>query len=185
MSHLVARILLAVFLIPFSAIIYLLAFIFCSRQQHSDVTAFVAAGLVSWAFIAAYWVLLWMGTVRWTSWRIAGTLVEAAVIGIAGVVLAIFADMLLPFSRGSFGAFCGSIFVPIAWLIATVFLWRETAMERRLRLAATSDLAVSCPACGYNLTGLTATRCPECGKQCTLDELFAAQGELRTAEVEE
>ena len=35
--------------------------------------------------------------------------------------------------------------------------------------------AITCPTCGYNLTGLTATRCPECGKQCTLDELFAAQ----------
>ncbi|MDB5303490.1 MAG: hypothetical protein JWM97_1039, partial [Phycisphaerales bacterium] len=34
---------------------------------------------------------------------------------------------------------------------------------------------VVCPTCGYNLTGLTATRCPECGSQFTLDELMAAQ----------
>jgi rubrerythrin len=34
---------------------------------------------------------------------------------------------------------------------------------------------VSCPSCGYNLTGLNEARCPECGAKFTLDELFAAQ----------
>jgi predicted Zn-ribbon and HTH transcriptional regulator len=32
---------------------------------------------------------------------------------------------------------------------------------------------MACPNCGYNLTGLREARCPECGSQFTLDELFA------------
>jgi putative transposase len=31
-----------------------------------------------------------------------------------------------------------------------------------------------CPHCGYNMTGLHEARCPECGTQYTLNELFAS-----------
>ena len=34
--------------------------------------------------------------------------------------------------------------------------------------------AIACPTCGYNLTGLREARCPECGSQFTLDQLYAA-----------
>ncbi|MCH9033356.1 MAG: hypothetical protein IID42_02485 [Planctomycetes bacterium] len=30
-----------------------------------------------------------------------------------------------------------------------------------------------CPKCGYDLKGLAMARCPECGTEFTLDELFA------------
>lgn len=30
---------------------------------------------------------------------------------------------------------------------------------------------MTCPACGYNMRGLTEARCPECGAEFTLDQL--------------
>lgn len=74
------------------------------------------------------------------------------------------------------GAFVGSVTAPLLWLVATVVIWRETTTERAQRLRGAARGGVACPTCGYNLTGLTTTRCPECGTQFTLDELLAQQG---------
>ena len=52
---------------------------------------------------------------------------------------------------------------------------RETATERSERLRSLNKTAVACPKCGYNLTGLQGTRCPECGTLYTIDELLAEQ----------
>jgi hypothetical protein len=176
MSHLVSRILLAVFLIPAAAIVYFLLFFFLAVGRNWGAMANVVAGTITWVFIAAYWGLLWRSSVEWNSRRIVGAFAAAAILAIAGTVLGILAEAALAFNEnGTFGAFFGSVFAPIAWLIATVFLWRETTQERRARVSSLSTKAIACPTCGYNLTGLTATRCPECGKQSTLDELFAAQ----------
>ena len=38
--------------------------------------------------------------------------------------------------------------------------------------------AMVCPACGYNMTGLRATTCPECGASYTINELAALQPQL-------
>jgi hypothetical protein len=66
--------------------------------------------------------------------------------------------------------------VPIAWVLITVLLWRETARERFERLAGLGPgPTVSCPVCGYSLAGLREARCPECGTHFTLDQLLAAQ----------
>jgi len=64
----------------------------------------------------------------------------------------------------------------LLWLAATIFLWRETPLERVERIKGSSKSAVTCPTCGYNLTGLSEARCPECGTRFTLDELLALQG---------
>jgi ssDNA-binding Zn-finger/Zn-ribbon topoisomerase 1 len=34
------------------------------------------------------------------------------------------------------------------------------------------EKAPTCPNCGYNLSGLRQCRCPECGKEYALDELW-------------
>ncbi len=74
-----------------------------------------------------------------------------------------------------FAALVVGILVIAGWLLATVFLWRETPAERAARLGRTGGSAVTCPSCGYNLTGLAEARCPECGTRFTLDELLAGQ----------
>ena len=66
----------------------------------------------------------------------------------------------------------GGGFVPIVWVLATVLVWRETPQERIERLIAAGTDAVCCPVCGYNMTGLRESRCPECGSTFTLDQLL-------------
>ena len=82
------------------------------------------------------------------------------------------------------GVFVGTMSAAMLWCLATIFLWRETPAERAQRLAkAGADVPV-CPTCGYNMTGLTEARCPECGAQFTLNELLAGQPSRAPAEIE-
>ncbi len=76
---------------------------------------------------------------------------------------------------GSFTMFIGGVLAMLFWLFVTVFLWRETTAERAARVGGAGSSAVTCPTCGYNLTGLAEARCPECGTRFTLDELLASQ----------
>jgi hypothetical protein len=95
-----------------------------------------------------------------------GALLAGIVVGILGVAITGFEG---------FGAFIGGIFAISLWLIATVLIWRETPAERAKRISASGRSTVTCPTCGYNLTGLSESRCPECGSKFTLDELLASQ----------
>jgi len=71
--------------------------------------------------------------------------------------------------------------------ILVVFLiWRD---GYRGGWRAARNQAPHCPQCTYNLSGLTRTRCPECGMELTLDELWrtpvitaGALGRRRNAE---
>lgn len=79
------------------------------------------------------------------------------------------------FADEDVGAVIGSITAPLAWLAAAVVAWRETDEERAKRLGSVSADQIVCPKCGYSLTGLSESRCPECGAQYTLGELLASQ----------
>ena len=46
---------------------------------------------------------------------------------------------------------------------------------RRVRAA----MRGCCPACGYELTGLSEMRCPECGRTFTFEEVHSTAEELR------
>lgn len=119
----------------------------------------------------------------WNSRRVVGTFVSAPIalgIGIAAGFAAAAATM----GEGNFGAFIGDMVTILLWLVATVFVWRETAAERARRVTASSRSAITCPTCGYNLTGLTESRCPECGSKFTLDELLALQQPKIEVEIE-
>jgi hypothetical protein len=100
---------------------------------------------------------------------------------IVASLAAIAAGALLSNSvRDGFTTFIGGILAIVLWLIATVLIWRETPAERALRLAASPASAIACPNCGYNLTGLTESRCPECGSKFTLNELLASQPNVKS-----
>ena len=72
--------------------------------------------------------------------------------------------------------FVGSVTAPLLWVFGTVLAWRESPAEHAARIASLGGAgALTCPTCGYNLTGLKGTRCPECGSEFTLDQLLASQ----------
>ena len=124
------------------------------------------------AFAIFYWLLLWRKVVDWTGWRITGTVLT--VLGSIGIATA-FGTLLAGRGDEEVGIILGTLFASIAWLVATVMIWRETPGERANRMRLYGKQALFCPKCGYNLTGLYEARCPECGAKYTLDELVASQ----------
>ena len=54
------------------------------------------------------------------------------------------------------------------WTAVSVWMWPGSAFG-----SSESAESVKCWKCGYLLTGLRSTRCPECGDEPTLDELWA------------
>lgn len=54
-------------------------------------------------------------------------------------------------------------------LFVVFLIWRHGYIRgwRKAR-----DKAPMCPQCGYNLSGLTQCRCPECGTEYRLEELW-------------
>ena len=46
----------------------------------------------------------------------------------------------------------------------------------RKRVSGEVPISLDCPECGYSMVGLTSSRCPECGREYTLDELVRLQG---------
>ncbi|MFH0980301.1 MAG: hypothetical protein V2A79_02020 [Planctomycetota bacterium] len=119
-----------------------------------------------WAFTAVViWCLIWRATVDW-SWpvRLRTAVVACIFVGIA------FLSPQVPAAE-DWGLFC--VLPAMAWggwMIATMLLWRF----RKTGLPARIEESLRCPSCAYSLKGLYGTRCPECGEQPTLDELFAA-----------
>jgi len=146
---------------------------FGSRMREADM--FLASDGLTWLVVAVYWCVLWRTAVNWNTSRILGTFLSALGAAIVGGLAGWSAGSLIGPLDAGFGVFIGGILAIILWLIATVFIWRETAAERAQRIKGSSKSAVTCPTCGYNLTGLSESRCPECGSKFTLDELLALQ----------
>ncbi len=82
----------------------------------------------------------------------------------------------MPFDLVSMGIALLVILTVSVTISAVWLLWRN-GYERGWRAAR--DIPPTCPNCGYNLTGLTACRCPECGKQFTLETLWRSAVILR------
>lgn len=182
MSQLIARIMLAIFMLPCAAVVYVMAVVLFDEYHLFAYPVrrygiFVVAGAVAWLFITAYWVLLWRTSVRWTPLRVQRTMIASAVALALGCMAA---AMIMPL-EDDIAAWFGSVVAPLVWLIGTTFVWRETADERASRVTGRS--ALTCPTCGYNLTGLQSTRCPECGTQFTLEDLLARQKSATEADL--
>jgi hypothetical protein len=192
MSRLVSKILLSIFLFPLTGIFYTVVTV-CSEElirgsgysgyRSREMEMFLTSGVLTWAAVAVYWCLLWRSGVAWTVSRVTRTLLAAVGAMVVGLVAGVIRAIATSAGEG-FGAFVGGVLAILLWLIATVFIWRETAAERAKRVAGSSKSAITCPTCGYNLTGLRESRCPECGSTFTLDELIALQQPKTEVEIE-
>lgn len=173
MTNLLARILLAIMVLPLTAVVYVVCMLMFMRNLRDE--AFLVAGGVSAGFAATYWILLWRRSIRWTPFRIFGTFGA----GVVSVGVAAFVALLLMSASNiredEFGYFVGGVLGILLWFPLTILLWRETANERMERLRSANADVLTCPRCGYNLTGLHEARCPECGAQYTLNQLLASQ----------
>jgi hypothetical protein len=185
MSRLIAVILLSILMFPLAVVVYLLTFFVfvVGRGYGSDDAGFVIAGLAGCTFIGVYWLVLWRKTVVWTSARRTFTTLSAAGAGLLGIFIGVVMGQMVDEDEIGFIVFVATLFAPPVWVFATILIWRETAAERAARLDKSAS-ALVCPTCGYNLTGLTDTRCPECGTQFTLDQLVANQPKREQVEIE-
>jgi small-conductance mechanosensitive channel len=166
---------------PLAGIFYIFVMVIADQATRGpnyrpqEVVMFLTSSVLTWMVVAGYWCLLWRSGVNWNSSRIVRTFLAALGAAFAGVLAGVVATSIISGHDASFGVFIGGVLTIILWLIATVFIWRETAAERAERIKGASESAVTCPNCGYNLTGLSESRCPECGSKFTLDELMALQ----------
>lgn len=187
MSRLIAQIMLSILLFPLAGLVYLIAFIVYMETQRGyypdrEQIAFILSGILTWAFIGWYWTMLWRKSIEWTPDRTRRTILCYAGAMAAGVVLGGIMGGIT--DEASFGFFIATAAAPLLWQVGTVLVWRETDAERATRVSKQGLDQLLCPTCGYNLTGLKGTRCPECGSEFTLDALIAAQPARRQAEVE-
>ena len=175
MSRLLAKIMLALLMFPLAVVVYVVTIMTIAllfyQARPPDVAPFLITSVIVWCFMAFYWVLLWRGTVIWTTRRIVltvavagGALIPGTLCGLAGSVV-----------DRSFGAFLGGVITIVCWLTATIFVWRETRQEHVDRIRLRGADVIVCPGCGYNMTGLRETTCPECGGSYTIDQLAALQ----------
>ena len=118
------------------------------------------------------WTAVWYHAVSWNVRRILKTVGAwgAAVLVAVGYYLAWWYvgdywidGLCLIFS---FTVWLGS------WMAASVFVWRETPVERARRRGNGMTL-LGCPACGYDMRGARDGQCSECGEEFRLEELAA------------
>ena len=180
MTATIARLILAMLILPATGAVFILTFIaFVARSGGPGPPTLGAVAMlwaVVYAFVATYWIVLWRTTVKWTAARVRNTAlagIAALAGGAAFALAAVWVNHQVP---SGIALLLGGGTVPIVWVLGTVLLWRETPTERLARMAKlTNAPTILCPVCGYNLTGLREARCPECGGSFTLDVLAASQ----------
>jgi hypothetical protein len=184
MSRLIARILLTILIFPAATLFYFISFLLIERRFFSDDdTAIVLATVLTCLFMAGYWLALWRRTVNWTRQRVRRTMWAVGIAVFAGGAIGGMIRLALDYEQ-VIGTCLGSLSAAVMWIILTIFVWRETESERAARLSRANADVLICPTCGYNLTGLRESRCPECGASFTLNELLAAQPSRVPAEIE-
>ena len=179
MSQVLSRVMLAVALLFAAPVVCTTIIIVLDKTSGwDDERVLTVANLATCAAFGACWVLIWRRQVRWTFHR--RTLTMLSVLGATGVAFGVFGIICAFVGWADEAAIVlAALAWPPAWIALTAYVWRETPMERAGRLKNLAPGGLACPQCGYNLTGLRQARCPECGTQFTLDELFAS---LTTAE---
>ena len=179
MTRTVARLILAMLLLPCTGAVFLLLMFLTVGRSTGPGPPPGGGLLLMWfllyLFVGAYWVVLWHDMVPWNRRRVLLTVVATVVALGGGCAVAL---ALLAVNRQvppPMAVLVGGGTVPITWVLSTVLIWRETAAERLGRLTAHGMPVLACPLCGYNLAGLTEARCPECGATFTLEQIVLAR----------
>lgn len=174
MTRLLARLLLAFAVVLAAPVVCTGLFIVLieATSWRWDLQCLLASEFISALLFVMAWLAIWHGQVVWTRRRrrltFASVLWSLGVGGVFGFVLALAAN------EWAIGLIFAGLFWFVSWIPSTALVWRETAAERAARLKTIATGTVTCPHCGYNMTGLHEARCPECGTSYTLNELLAS-----------
>src|SRR3954468_6625194 len=87
MSATIARLILAMLILPATGAVFLLGFVAVVARSNGNGPPGAPEISILWAvvyaFVAAYWILLWRSTVRWTRARVLSTAL-AGLLALAG-----------------------------------------------------------------------------------------------------
>lgn len=170
MSRTVSRLLLTLSLLVGSVTAYILLFVLLERPWGDD-DALAVASLVTAPLFAALWTYIWRSSVVWSARRLGRTMVVLAVGSMAGA--ACYAICTSAGGIEEVAILTGTLCWVTIWMAGTAVVWKETEVESSRRKRGGPDRVIPCPKCGYDMKGLAMARCPECGTEFTLDELFA------------
>ncbi len=116
------------------------------------------------------WLIIWRHRIEWFPGVKRRTCIATAVLLVVPIAGTLLANLFSGPSGRVDPTLC---MLPLLgwglWMAATMWLWRLRAMGVQM-----SEDGPVCLQCGYMLKGLKKTRCPECGAEPTLDELWAA-----------
>ncbi|UCE58540.1 MAG: hypothetical protein JSU63_13980 [Phycisphaerales bacterium] len=114
------------------------------------------------------WLLIWRHAVLWRPGVLPKTILGGAFLMWvpAGLIA-----MLVPTGIEALDTAISSIPV-IGW--GVWMAWTVTFWPMRAGSDSAQDVTPRCLKCAYPLIGLTGTRCPECGYEPTIDQLWAA-----------
>ncbi|MHC4443676.1 MAG: hypothetical protein ACYTF1_02780 [Planctomycetota bacterium] len=174
MTNLLSKILLAMLMFPLAVVVFVITLI----PMIDEIDPFYAllwADIIAAFFVACYWIILWQNTVRWTQYRIIATVLSSLGCLTIGSILGLVVGSFMEYEKAEFSVLFAGIFTILLWLITTILLWRETPTERAERVKLSAGDVIFCLKCGYNMTGLHQSKCPECGTKYTVDKLLAGQ----------
>ena len=151
---------------------------------------FVIALIVFWAVILAPMVYALFAIRRRPCTYLYHGLVIAVVMLLSVVLQSLFLQWFLGPQPGPILSAMAVVVMLIARVgearALTQQSWLKTLWQLlSLRLHKGLPAPGQCPACGYNLFGLTEQRCPECGRPFTFEELAVTSEELGFAGVAE
>lgn len=175
MTPTTSRLLLSMILLTFQVAAYLVLFdIIYTASPWSEFESHLYTGLALYPIGLILWPLIWLRAVRWTFRRIAFTM--AWLVASLALAVVVFLVWIMAAALNSWldEDYATGISVPLAmilWPLGTVFIWQDRLADRAARSRAAQRDAVKCPGCGYALSDIRSTTCPECGRTFTLREL--------------
>ena len=135
MTGVVARLVLAMLLLPFTGMVLIvLAVAIIPSTGGPPVKELLLVWFLLYVFIGAYWILLWRDLVPWNLRRVALTAVASVLSLAGGFVVAVVFLTLKRQMPIQLSIMIGGGTVPITWVLFTVLFWRETPEERVRRL---------------------------------------------------
>lgn len=120
------------------------------------------------------WVAIWFRRVWWTPGLVLHSIIIAAITLVIPILICWYLDVGTGIGRAL--ELIGYTFPVIGygcWMIWTMRVW-----PLKWDAKGAGHAVPHCPGCDYPLIGLTHTRCPECGSEPTLEELWREQAEV-------